>query len=111
MNHIQKNAIEFETGITRHETIRHDSVCDVMHFRKFIDTLRQKFRGFIILALFCTNGDSGTVLYATVLILTEGLRKSCGNTSEKRGIASSAPALFILVQYCSTSTSATSHFL
>ena len=39
MNHIfQKNAIEFETGITRHETIRHDSVCDVIHFRKFIDT-------------------------------------------------------------------------
>ena len=40
MNHIfQKNAIdELETGITRHETIRHDSVCDNMHFRKFIDT-------------------------------------------------------------------------
>ena len=39
MNHIfQKNAIEFETGITRHETIRHDSVCDVIHFRIIIDT-------------------------------------------------------------------------
>ena len=39
MNHIfQKNAIEFETGITRHETIRHDSVCDVIYFRIFIDT-------------------------------------------------------------------------
>ena len=38
MNHIfQKNAIELETGITRHETIRHDSVCDVLHFRILID--------------------------------------------------------------------------
>ena len=33
MNHIfQKNAIELETGITRHETIRYDSVCDVIDF-------------------------------------------------------------------------------
>ena len=39
MNHIfQKNAIEFETGITKHETIRHDSVCDVIFFRILIDT-------------------------------------------------------------------------
>ena len=107
MNHIQKNAIEFETGITRHETIRYDSVCDVMHFRKLIDTsgyFRQKFRGFIILALFCTNGDSGTVLYATVLLLTDGLRIDCGNTSESNRIASSAPALFILVQYYTRSS-------
>ena len=43
MNHIfQKNAIELETGIsrdriTRHETIRHDSVCDVIYFRLLID--------------------------------------------------------------------------
>ena len=39
MNHtFQKNAIEFETGITRHETIRHDSVCDGIYFRMFTDT-------------------------------------------------------------------------
>ena len=39
MSHIfQKNATKFETRITRHETIRHDSVCDVMRFRKFTDT-------------------------------------------------------------------------
>ena len=39
MSHIfQKNATKFETRITRHETIRHDSVCDVMCFRKFTDT-------------------------------------------------------------------------
>ena len=36
--YIQKNATKFETRITRHETIRHDSVCDVMRFRKFTDT-------------------------------------------------------------------------
>ena len=75
MNHIfQKNAIEFETGITRHETKRHDSVSDVMHFRKF-SIISTKIRGFIILTLFWIQ-----VLYATgtVLILTDGLRKYIG---------------------------------
>ena len=62
----QKNGIKFETRITRQETIRHDSVCYVMRFRMFTDTL-DKNPWFFILALFCTNGDSGTVLYATVL--------------------------------------------
>ena len=39
MNHIfQKNEIKFETRITSNETIRHDSVCDIMHFRIFTDT-------------------------------------------------------------------------
>ena len=37
-------------------------------------------------------------VYATVLILTDGLRINCGvDISESRRIASSAPALFILV--------------
>ena len=40
MNHIfQKNAIKFETRITSNETIRHDSVCDVICFRIFTDTI------------------------------------------------------------------------
>ena len=73
MNHIfQKNAIEFETGITRHETIRYDSVCDVIYFRKLIDTFDCN-PWFFILTLFWIP-----VLYATVLILTDGLRKYVG---------------------------------
>ena len=46
-----------------------------------------------------TNGDSGTrtVRYFTVLTLTDGVRIYCGNTPESTRIASSAPALFILV--------------
>ena len=79
MSHIfQKNATKFETRITRHETIRHDSVCDVMRFRIFTDTF-DKNPLFLILAFFCTNGDSGrfrycTARYSTVLILTDGVR-------------------------------------
>ena len=39
MSHIfQKNATKFETRMTRHETIRYDSVCDVLRFRIFTDT-------------------------------------------------------------------------
>ena len=68
-----------------------------MRFRTFTDTF-DKNPWFFILALFCTK-DSGTVLYATVLILTDGVRIYCGNTSESKRIASSAPALFILVKY------------
>ena len=98
MSHIfQKNATKFETRITRHETIRHDSVCDVMRFRKFTDTFDYNPL-FLILAFFCTNGDSGTARYSTVLILTDGVRIYCGITSESKRIASSAPALFILVR-------------
>ena len=81
----------------RHETIRYDSVCEVMRFRIFTDTFDQN-PWFFILALFCTNWASGTVQYCTltVLILTDGLRKNCGNTSKSVRNASSAPALFIL---------------
>ena len=46
------------------------------------------------------------VLYATVLILTDGLRIYCGNTLESKRIASSAPALFILVLVLVDSVSA-----
>ena len=46
--------------------------------------------------------DSGTARYSTVLILTDGVRIYCGNTSESIRIASSAPALFILVICTST---------
>ena len=61
----QKNATKFETRIlTRHETIRHDSVCDVMRFRKFTDTFDLNPLFFKILAIFCTNGDSGTARYS-----------------------------------------------
>ena len=68
MNHIfQKNAIEFETRITRHETIRHDSVCDGMRFR-IVPQHSTQIRGFLILALFCVQtGIPVLVLYATVL--------------------------------------------
>ena len=69
-----------------------------MRFRKFTDTFDENPL-FLILAFFCTNGDSGTstARYSTVLILTDGVRIYCGITSESKRIASSAPALFILV--------------
>ena len=50
----------------RHETIRYDSVCDVMRFRIFTDTFDQNPLFVIPDALFCTNWDSGTVQYSTV---------------------------------------------
>ena len=97
MNHIfQKNAIEFET---RNYTPRFLMGCYAFPYihRYF----RLKSVNFNPCTLLRTNGDSGTrtVRYFTVLTLTDGVHIYCGNTSEGKRIASSAPALFILVMY------------
>ena len=55
----------------------------------------------VILSLHSSVQTGIPVLYATVLILTDGLRIYCGNTSESKRKASSAPALFILVRISS----------
>ena len=56
-----------------------------------------RLKSVVILSLQASVQTGIPVLYATVLILTDGLRIYCGNTSESKRIASSAPALFILV--------------
>ena len=79
-----------------------------------------RLKSVVFLSLHSSVQTGIPVLYATVLILTDGLRIYCGNTSESKRKASSAPALFILVafkiqgrlsQYCTSTVPVTNSFV